>query len=191
MRLKKDNLSWPTLLLLAILSPAVTGPGCRQTEPEPAGTAQREAAPAARAEPAQTDLDPAKQWASWRGPLGTGASPHSAPPIEWGEEKNIRWKTALPGKGHSTPVIWGDHIFLTSAAAFGDAKEEEHEHSDGDHDNVDPEYRQRSVVLAINRADGSILWEKIVNEERPHESTHVTGSWASCSPVTDGEYVIA
>lgn len=191
MRLKKDNLSWPTLLLLAILSPAVTGPGCRQTEPEPAGTAQREAAPAARAEPAQTDLEPAKQWASWRGPLGTGASPHSAPPIEWGEEKNIRWKTALPGKGHSTPVIWGDHIFLTSAAAFGDAKEEEHEHSDGDHDNVDPEYRQRSVVLAINRADGSILWEKIVNEERPHESTHVTGSWASCSPVTDGEYVIA
>ena len=88
-------------------------------------------------------------------------------------------------------MIWGDRIFLTSAAAFGEAKEDEHEHSDGDHDNVDPEYRQRSVVLAINRDDGSILWEKIVNEERPHESTHVTGSWASCSPVTDGEYVIA
>ena len=191
MTIEKDNLNWPTLLLLAILSPAALGPGCRQTESEPAGTVRREVAPAAQAQPPRVNLDPAKQWANWRGPLGTGASPDSAPPIEWSEEKNIRWKTALPGKGHSTPVIWGDRIFLTSAAAFGEAKEEEHEHSDGDHDNLDPEFQQRSVVLAINRNDGSILWEKIVNEERPHESTHVTGSWASCSPVTDGEYVIA
>ncbi len=191
MSTEKDNLNWPTLLLLAILSPATLGPGCRQTESEPAGTARREVAPVAQAEPPRVNLDPAKQWANWRGPLGTGASPDSVPPIEWSEEKNIRWKTALPGKGHSTPVIWGDRIFLTSAAAFGEAKEEEHEHSDGDHDNLNPEFQQRSVVLAINRDDGSILWEKIVDEERPHESTHVTGSWASCSPVTDGEYVIA
>ena len=191
MSIEKDNLNWPTLLLLAILSPATLGPGCRQTESEPAGTARREVAPVAQAEPPRVNLDPAKQWANWRGPLGTGASPDSVPPIEWSEEKNIRWKTALPGKGHSTPVIWGDRIFLTSAAAFGEAKEEEHEHSDGDHDNLNPEFQQRSVVLAINRDDGSILWEKIVDEERPHESTHVTGSWASCSPVTDGEYVIA
>ena len=191
MSTETDNLNWPTLLLLAILSPATLGPGCRQTESEPAGTARQEVAPVAQAEPPRVNLDPAKQWANWRGPLGTGASPDSVPPIEWSEEKNIRWKTALPGKGHSTPVIWGDRIFLTSAAAFGEAKEEEHEHSDGDHDNLNPEFQQRSVVLAINRDDGSILWEKIVDEERPHESTHVTGSWASCSPVTDGEYVIA
>jgi outer membrane protein assembly factor BamB len=191
MSTETDNLNWPTLLLLAILSPATLGPGCRQTESEPAGTARQEIAPVAQAEPPRVNLDPAKQWANWRGPLGTGASPDSVPPIEWSEEKNIRWKTALPGKGHSTPVIWGDRIFLTSAAAFGEAKEEEHEHSDGDHDNLNPEFQQRSVVLAINRDDGSILWEKIVDEERPHESTHVTGSWASCSPVTDGEYVIA
>ena len=184
-----------TLTLLALTTLAT---GCRQTGPgEAAGNE-----PAAREAPAQppakprspspgSSLDAIRQWASWRGPLGTGAAPAGEPPIEWGEKKNVRWKTTLPGKGHSTPVIWGDRIFLTSAASFGDATKEDHEHSDGDHDNMTPEFHQRSVVLAIDRSDGSILWEKIVDEERPHESTHVTGSWASNSPVTDGEHVIA
>jgi outer membrane protein assembly factor BamB len=191
MSAKKDNPGWPLFLLLALLLSATLAPGCRQPAPEPAEERQRKTAPTAKAEPAREDLDAAKQWASWRGPLGTGAAPDSSPPAEWSEKKNIRWKTTLPGKGHSTPVIWGERIFLTAASAFGKATKEEHEHSDGDHDNMAPEFHQRSVILAVNRADGSILWEKTVNEERPHESAHVTGSWASNSPVTDGEYVIA
>jgi outer membrane protein assembly factor BamB len=191
MSAKKDNRGWPLRPLLALLLLAALGSGCRQTAPEPAEERQRETAPAAKAEQAREDLDAAKQWASWRGPLGTGAAPGSVPPVEWSEKKNIRWKTTLPGKGHSTPVIWGNRIFLTAASAFGEATKEEHEHSDGDHDNLAPEFHQRSVILAVNRVDGSILWEKTVNKERPHESAHVTGSWASNSPVTDGEYVIA
>ena len=182
-----------TLLLVGMLQTA-----CRQTGNAPApakAPAAEKPAQSTASEPssaaAQDHLDASKQWASWRGPLGTGAAPGSTPAIEWSEEKNIRWKTTLPGKGHSTPVIWGNRIFLTSAAAFGKATEEKHEHSDGDHDNIAPEFSQHSVILAVNRADGSILWEKTVNSERPHESTHVTGSWASNSPVTDGEHVIA
>src|SRR5262245_48038978 len=46
-------------------------------------------------------------WAQWRGPLGTGVAPDAQPPVEWSEKKNLRWKTALPGKGHSTPIVWG------------------------------------------------------------------------------------
>ena len=46
-------------------------------------------------------------WPQWRGPMGTGAAPHANPPVEWSETENIRWKIALPGSGHSTPIVWG------------------------------------------------------------------------------------
>ena len=59
------------------------------------------------------------------GPSGAGRSapawrPNAQPPVEWSETKNIRWKTALPGKGHSTPIVWGDRIFLTTAIPYGE-----------------------------------------------------------------------
>ncbi len=186
------------ILIAALLVLALLQAGCRQTanapETETAALPQElpgKQAASSKHPPIQKELDARQQWAAWRGPLGTGEAPGSKPPIEWSEEKNIRWKTLLPGKGHSTPVIWGNRVFLTSAAAFGDAAKEQHDHSDGDHDNIEPGFHQHSVILAVDRKDGSILWEKTVNSERPHESTHVTGSWASNSPVTDGEHVIA
>jgi hypothetical protein len=49
-------------------------------------------------------------WPQWRGPFGTGAALDADPPIEWSEAKHIRWKVGLPGKGHSTPIVWGDRI---------------------------------------------------------------------------------
>ncbi len=131
------------------------------------------------------------QWAQWRGPLGPGVAPHANPPLTWSEEKNVRWKVAIPGKGHSTPVIWGDRIFLTAAIAVGDALPISGHKAHGAHDNMPALFRHKFVVLAVNRRDGSILWQRTVNDERPHESTHETGSWASHSPVTDGEYVFA
>ena len=51
----------------------------------------------------------------------TGVAPNANPPVEWSETKNIRWKVALPGKGHSTPVIWGQRVFLTTAIPYGEA----------------------------------------------------------------------
>src|SRR6516225_7454521 len=65
-------------------------------------------------------LPPHDNWAQWRGPLATGVGPNANPPVNWSENKNIRWKVAVPGKGHSTPVIWGDRIFLTTAIPFGE-----------------------------------------------------------------------
>ncbi|MBI1832776.1 MAG: hypothetical protein HYR84_15145, partial [Planctomycetes bacterium] len=50
------------------------------------------------------------EWAQWRGPLGAGVAPKADPPITWHDKKNIRWKAAVPGKGHSTPIVWGDRI---------------------------------------------------------------------------------
>ena len=65
-------------------------------------------------------LDPRDQWPQWRGPLGTGVAPRADPPVEWSEAKNVRWKTPIPGKGHSTPIVWGDRVFLTTAVPTGD-----------------------------------------------------------------------
>src|SRR5438552_870617 len=59
-------------------------------------------------------------WPQWRGPLGTGVAPNAQPPVEWSETRNLRWKTALPGKGHSTPIVWGEQIFLTTAIPYGE-----------------------------------------------------------------------
>ncbi len=136
-------------------------------------------------------LDPLYQWAQWRGPLSTGVAPHGDPPIEWAEGKNVRWKVAIPGRGHSTPVVWGDRIFLTTAIPFGDVLEPRHMHAHGAHDNVPARRRQKFVVLAVDRRNGSILWQTTVRTARPHAGTHETGSWASNSPVTDGEHVYA
>jgi outer membrane protein assembly factor BamB len=130
-------------------------------------------------------------WAQWRGPLGTGVAPRADPPVAWSEGENVRWKTPIPGKGLSTPVVWGDRIFVTTAIPHGEAEASEGGHSPGAHDNVAPSRRQKLVVLAVDRRDGRILWQKVVRTLHPHESTHVTGSWASASPVTDGERVFA
>ncbi len=142
---------------------------------------------------AQKRIDPLDCWAQWRGPLGTGVAPRGKPPIQWSENENIRWKTALPGLGHSTPVVWGDRIFLTTAIPFGEkvGDADAHQHAHGAHNNTAADRKMNFVVMAIDRRDGTILWQKTVLRERPHESTHETGSWASASPVTDGKRVIA
>src|SRR5205814_1077900 len=59
-------------------------------------------------------------WPQWRGPSGTGVAPAAQPPIQWSETNNVRWKTAIPGKGHSTPILWGQHLFLTTAIPYGE-----------------------------------------------------------------------
>lgn len=131
------------------------------------------------------------QWPAWRGPLGTGVAPNANPPVSWSESENVRWKVALPGKGHSTPVVWGNRVFVTTAIRSGDALSQRHQHAPGAHDNVPASHREEFVVIAINRLSGEILWKRTVNSGRPHESMHETASWASNSPVTDGERVFA
>ncbi len=139
----------------------------------------------------ESKLEAAHQWAQWRGPLGTGASPHGNPPVTWGVDKNIRWKTAIPGRGQSTPIVWGDRIFLTTAIPYGETLPSPHDHAPGAHNNVSARRKQNFVVLALRRSDGTILWQQTVGYGRPHDSTHETGTWASNSAVTDGEHVYA
>jgi outer membrane protein assembly factor BamB len=136
------------------------------------------------------ETPPQENWAQWRGPLGTGVAPDAKPPIEWSETKNVRWKTPIPGKGHSTPVVWGDLIFLTTAIPYGEPIAPRFVRP-GAHDNNTMTHRHEFVVLAVSRPTGKIVWQQTVNKAVPHEATHLTASLASASPVTDGERVYA
>jgi outer membrane protein assembly factor BamB len=130
-------------------------------------------------------------WPQWRGPLSNGFAPRANPPIEWSEQKNVRWKIPLPGQGHSSPIVFGDRVVLTAAVPFGEARSPVYDSAPGVHDSVPVTHTHRFVVVAVNRRDGRILWQKVVREEFPHEGGHVTGSLASNSPVTDGELLWA
>ena len=88
-----------------------------------------------------------QQWGQWRGPFATGSAAATAdPPTTWSEreEKNIRWKTAIPGRGHSSPVVWGELIFLTAAVPIGDGFEPIPDNAPGSHDNLSVSHKQRS-----------------------------------------------
>ncbi len=130
-------------------------------------------------------------WNQWRGPLGTGVSYDAKPPVEWSTTKNIRWKTELPGKGHSSPVLGDDHVFVTAAIPVGPKLSPRMSGRPGEHDNLPIDSRYQFVVIGIDRRNGAILWQRVVREEVPLEAGHISGSLASASPVTDGEFVFA
>ncbi len=137
-----------------------------------------------------------KYWPTWRGPVTTGVAPLGDPPIKWSEDQNIRWKIEIPGKGLASPIVWHDTVFVLTAIET-DKQVEPQEKSEPQHrgrrgpSNINTTIIHKFVIFAINRQDGSILWQRTVREELPHEGTHPTGSWASNSPVTDGEHVYA
>ena len=108
-------------------------------------------------------------WSRFRGPAGTGVSEAQKVPINFGQG-DVVWKTKLPVSGHSSPIQWGDRIFLTGATDQGDGVERH--------------------VLCLDAKSGDVLWDKIAAVV-PGEALHKMNSWATPSCVTDGERVIA
>jgi len=135
-------------------------------------------------------------WPQWRGPDATGFSTNGNPPVEWSETNNVKWKIEIPGRGHSTPIIWEDMVFITTAVQTDQKVEKE---TPPESETTDrrgppgrqPEYVNDFVVMAINRNDGSVLWKTTLCQELPVDGTHEYGSWASNSSVTDGEHLYA
>jgi len=123
--------------------------------------------------------------------MANGVSPKARPPIEWSETKNVRWKIELPGKGHASPIVSGERVYVLGAAPVGEALPPVHDSASGVHDSIPVTHRHEYHALAVNRADGRIAWKKVLREEFPHEGGHVTGSPVSNSPVTDGERLYA
>ena len=129
-------------------------------------------------------------WLSWRGPLQSGFAPRAEPPLEWSDTHHVKWKVAVPGRGHSTPIVLADRVVLTTAIPVGEALEPRLSGRPGAHDNLPVTHRQQFVALAFRRTDGQLLWRRKLHESEPHEGAHYTASLASHSPSSDGQRII-
>ena len=149
-------------------------------------------------------------WPQWRGPDANGMARGDAP-LRFSDTENVKWKTPIPGRGQSTPVVWGDRIFLTTAIPVAGeprpatpppapavqatpAESTQGRRGPGGFGggNAGPQQEHRFEVLCVSRASGKILWQKTASVARPHEGYHSTyGSFASNSPVTDGKRLYA
>ncbi len=114
-----------------------------------------------------TSLHAELNWPAWRGPSGNGSSNLKELPVKW-NDSNIRWKTDLPGRGQSTPVVWGNQIFLTAAEDDG----------------------SKRIVMGLDRASGKVQWQHTAWTGEP-ETTHQMNAYASATCATDGEVVVA
>jgi hypothetical protein len=139
-------------------------------------------------------IEEQENWAQWRGPWATGIANDGNPPIEWSEEKNINWKVEIPGKGHATPIVWGDQIFLSTAIPTDKTaiinQDEKNEGRSGSR-GVNTDKIHEFSLLSLEKNTGKLLWHRILRQEYPTDGTHEIGSWASNSPVTDGKYIYA
>jgi outer membrane protein assembly factor BamB len=132
---------------------------------------------------------PQSMWPQWRGPLNTGMALGDAP-LTWNDTSNVAWKVPLSGRGHSTPVIAGNRLFVTTAIPTGAAAPEARLRGGGG--NADAGIEHRFEVVAIDRNSGKTLWRRTATVATPHEGYHRSyGSFASNSPVTDGTRVYA
>ena len=108
-----------------------------------------------------------RYWPRWRGPSGQGLAADSGYPDSWSDKQNVLWRTTVPGRGHSSPIVWADRIFLTTA--YGDG---------------------RVAVLAFRRSDGRQLWEAFGPDRSP-EFLHPKNSHASATATTNGTAAFA
>jgi len=132
-----------------------------------------------------------QQWPGFRGPSGLGFIENANPPTVWNAEtnKNIKWKTAIPGLGHSSPVIWDNYLFVTTAintsssemlkgGLYGDIGEA--------NDSAVNEFK----VYCLDKTSGKILWERIAHKGIPKSKRHTKASQANCTASTDGNFVV-
>tara|TARA_B100000953_G_scaffold76780_1_gene62095 strand:+ start:163 stop:1431 length:1269 start_codon:yes stop_codon:yes gene_type:complete len=108
----------------------------------------------------------AENWPGWRGPSGDGVSAGKGIPTKWSSTENIAWKIAVPGEGHSSPIVWGDKVFLTSSLTE----------------------KNKRILLCIDRLSGQTVWQRDVVQSPP-ETVHRLNSRASGTPATDGKQV--
>ena len=163
----------------------------------PAGTPERPpdrdivatpASPRPRIPAAAPDPRP---WPSFRGREASGVADGQRLPDQWNVERrqNVRWRTPIPGLAHSSPIVWGDRIYVTSAISSMPASFKPGQDDSGDAS--DDRSRHRWMLYAIDRKTGRIAWERLAHEGAPMDRRHVKSTYASATPATDGRVVVA
>lgn len=144
-----------------------------------------------------TTAGSAANWPQWRGPDGSGISTEKNLPAAWTPKTNIKWKAAIPGRGHSSPIVWGNRVFVTTAVE-GDvvpgAKAAKHMLGDKEFvhpDSVGADRKHQFKVIALNRETGKVVWDVTAWEGTPYDNRHRKSSYAASTPATDGKMVYA
>lgn len=133
----------------------------------------------------------AQNWPQFRGPGATGVVEGQTSAVTWDAAKsiNLRWKTAIPGLAHSSPVVWGNKIFVTTAITSA-AKDETRFGLFGDVAPVKDDPKHTWKVYALDKASGKILWERVAAEGIPKVKRHPKSTHADSTPATDGKYLV-
>ena len=134
----------------------------------------------------------ADNWHQWRGPENNGVSRTAKPPVEWSEQKNVGWKVTIPGHGTSSPIVWGNRVFVTTAVNTGQVDPSLPKPEDQPQRVFGIKYPNTSyqmIVLGLDRKTGKTLWRDVAKTLVPHEGHHRDASFASASPFCDGERV--
>jgi outer membrane protein assembly factor BamB len=133
----------------------------------------------------------AQNWPQFRGPGATGVAEGPGRPVKWdaSTQLNVRWKTPIPGLSHSSPVVWGNKVFVTTAVSSA-AKDETKFGLYGDVAPVKDDPKHTWKVYALDKLKGTILWERIAYEGIPKVKRHPKSSHAASTPATDGKYLV-
>ena len=134
----------------------------------------------------------AGSWPSFRGAAASGIAEGQNLPDNWsvGTGQNILWRSTVPGLAHSSPIVWGTQLFITSAVS-SDPNATFRPGLYGDGDASDDRSRQRWMVYALDKRTGKILWERVAYEGAPIDKRHIKSTYASATPATDGRIVVA
>ena len=133
----------------------------------------------------------AQNWPSFRGPNASGVAEGTNPPITWDLEKsqNVLWKTSIPGLSHSSPIVWGNNIFVITAIS-SDANPI-FKAKDRGIGLANDDVRHTWMIFALDKRNGRVLWSEKAYEGVPRAKRHVKATQANSTPVTDGRYVVA
>jgi outer membrane protein assembly factor BamB len=131
-------------------------------------------------------------WPSFRGPEASGISEGQKLPDRWNAQsgENILWRTPIPGLAHSSPIVWGNRVFVTSAVST-DPKATFRPGLYGDGDASKDQSLHRWMIYAIDKRTGKIVWEREAHKGEPLEKRHIKSTYANSTPATDGRVVIA
>src|SRR5205085_1780496 len=161
-----------------------------EQEPAPVRRIVRTAAPDASPLPGAGNAS--GSWPSFRGPNASGIADAQNLPDTWNIRtgEHVLWRTPIPGLAHSSPIVWGERVFVTTAVSSEPtATFRPGLYGDGDASN--DRSPQRWMLYAIDRASGRILWERVAAEGVPVDARHVKSTYASATPATDGRIVVA
>lgn len=133
----------------------------------------------------------AAEWRQFRGPGARGVSDNPRLPTRWSATENVRWKRDIPGRGWSSPIVTGNRVILTSVVSEGATEEAKRGlYFGGDRSNVSAANHTWHVAC-LDLSSGDVLWDKVLHEGTPSRPRHIKNSYASETPVTDGEHIYA